>query len=176
MNFIMKLNPIPMVMEAFTESFGEEFGDDFKVPNLREFAQRGAEALSKIFWKEIDVLLDLFERLWSRIKDVARDPAKLLENLKGAFQDIAHALFNSVENIVKGVWQFVTEIFELVVTFIEGIWKIPLITDFFECSRARYVSHTLTSQLIVHSRMVLTCFRSFPFSMQSRMLPFEFSA
>ena len=132
MNFIMKFNPLPMVTEAFTESFGEEFGDDFKVPNLREFAQRGAEALIRIFQKEIDVLLDLFERLWSRIKDVARDHAKVLENLKGAFQDVAHALFDCVENIVKGVWQFVTEIFELVVTFIEGIWKIPLLTDFFE--------------------------------------------
>ena len=132
MNVIMKLNPLPMVTEAFTESFGEEFGDDFKVPNFREFAQRSAEALSKIFQKEIDVLLDLFQRLWSRIKDVARDLAKVLENLKGAFQDIAHALFDSVENIVKGVWQFVTEVYGLVVTFVEGIWKIPLLTDFFE--------------------------------------------
>lgn len=128
----MKLNPLPMVMEAFSESFGEEFGDDFEIPNLGQFTQRAAEVLSKIFQKKIDVLLGLFQRLWSRIKDVARDPAKVLENLKGAFQDIAHALFDSVENIVKGVWQFVTEIFGLVVTFIEGIWKVPLLTDFFE--------------------------------------------
>ena len=55
------------------------------------------------------MLLDLFQRLWSRIKDVARDPTKVLENLKGAFQDIVHALFVSMENIVKGVWQFVTD-------------------------------------------------------------------
>ena len=33
-NFIMKLNPLSIVTEAFTESFGEEFGDDFKVPKL----------------------------------------------------------------------------------------------------------------------------------------------
>ena len=48
MNFIMKLNPLPIVTEAFTESFGEEFDDDFKVPNFQELAQRGAEALSNI--------------------------------------------------------------------------------------------------------------------------------
>ena len=78
------------------------------------------------------MLLDLIQRLWSRIENVARDPAKVLENLKGAFQDIAHALFDTVENVVKGVWHFMTEMFGLVVTFIEGIWKIPLLTDFFE--------------------------------------------
>ena len=111
MHFIMKLNPLPMLLEAFSESFGEEFGDDFKIPNLGQFTQRAAEVLSKVFQKEIDVLLDLFQRLWSRVKDVARDPAKVLENLEGAFQDIAHALSDTVENIVKGVWQFVTEIF-----------------------------------------------------------------
>ena len=131
-NFIMKLNPLPVVMEAFTESFGEEFGDDFKVPNLGQFAQRAAEALSKVFHKEIDVLLDLFQRLWNRIQSVARNPAKVQENLKGAFQDIAHALFDTVENIMKGLWQFMIEMFGFVVTFIEGIWKIPLLTDFFE--------------------------------------------
>lgn len=88
MNYIMKLNPIPKIMEAFTESFGEEFGDDFKVPNLGEFAQRGAEVLSKIFQKEIDLLLDSFQRLWSRIEDVARDPAKVLGVSKVLFKTL----------------------------------------------------------------------------------------
>ncbi|KAL8835441.1 MAG: hypothetical protein Q9170_003318 [Blastenia crenularia] len=131
-NFIKKLIPLSIITEAFTESFGEEFGDDFEVPNLAHFAQQAAEALSEIFKKELDVLLDLIQRLWSRIENVARDPAKVLENLKGAFQDIAHALFDTVENVVKGVWQFLTEMFGLVVTFIEGVWKIPLVTDFYE--------------------------------------------
>ncbi|KAL8823007.1 MAG: hypothetical protein Q9191_006270, partial [Dirinaria sp. TL-2023a] len=131
-NFITKFNPLSIVTEAFTESFSEEFGDDFKFPDLGQFAQRAAEALSKVFRKEIEVLLDLFTRLWRRIEDIARDPAKVLENLKFAFQDIAHALFDTVENVVKGVWEFVTEMFGLVVTFIEGVWKIPLLTDFFE--------------------------------------------
>ena len=173
MNYIMKLNPIPKVMEAFTESFGEEFGDDFKVPSLGEFAQRGAEMLSKVFQKEINVLLDLFQRLWSRIEDVARDPAKVLENLKGAFQDIAHALFDSVENVVKGVWQFVTEIFGLVVTFIEDTWKIPLLTDFFEWFTGQVCLLYIHEPTHRPFKVVLTCFRSFPFSMQSRLLPFE---
>ena len=84
-NFIMKLNPIPVAMEALTESFGEELGNDFPVPNLGQVTQRAAEALSKAFHKEIDVKLSIGNIFYARPFSTTSVIEKTLQQLVPLF-------------------------------------------------------------------------------------------
>jgi hypothetical protein len=128
---LMKLNPLPFILETLSESAGELLGDDFSFPSIGKFSQKATEILNNAFQSELSIVITLLESLWNRIKDVAKDVTKVLEALQGALKDIAHALFNAIRTGIKAIWSLIPEFIELVNTFLKGKWKIPFITDFF---------------------------------------------
>jgi phage-related protein len=128
-----KLNPLGIILEAFTEEFSASgLGDDFQVPKLAQYLSPLATTLWDGFQAVIADFMEFIKGLWSKISDSVSDPSQALEKLKAALQEAFWFIFNTVKTLVKTAWQAVGDFMDAVVHFIEAEWKFPLITSLFE--------------------------------------------
>lgn len=130
---LMKLNPLPLILEAFSEEFDESgLGDDIQVPNFAEFLSPLGTTLWDGFQTVVADIMDFIKDLWSKVSDSTSDPAKAMDKIRQAFQAGFWLIFNTIKTLVKTAWQAIGEFMDALVKFLEAKWKFPFITSLFE--------------------------------------------
>jgi hypothetical protein len=131
--FLMKMNPLSLILEAFTEEWEDSgLGEDFVFPNLVEFLTPLAKTLWEGFQTVIADFLEYIKDLWTKVSDVVSDPSQAMQKLKEALQSSAWMLFNTIKTLVTTAWRAVGELMDGLTKFLEAKWKFPYITALFE--------------------------------------------
>lgn len=133
LKFLMKFNPISIILEAAGEAFEEEgLSDLFQFPSFTALNSIMTETLPRLLESQLDNLMRLVESLAAKFGPMLKDPSIAFAVLQEALRDIFWTLFDAVKLMVQGVWDIMGGLLEQTMEFLKGKWKLPLVTSLFE--------------------------------------------
>lgn len=133
LKFIMKFNPLTIILEAAGEAFDEsELADMFEGPSLAPLLSIFTEILPKLMDEQLGIFFRLIEDLQEKATQFARNSGGFLDQVKSLMGDAMWTMFDSLKSILMTIWEIFGKVIEQVFELAMGTWKIPLITSVWE--------------------------------------------
>jgi hypothetical protein len=131
--FLMKFNPLSIILEAAGEAFEEgELGEMFQFPSFAALNDILTDTLPRILESQLANLVRLLEDMAEKLQPMIKDPSTTFSVLKDLLQNVFWTLFDAIKLMIQGVWDIMGGIIEQAMEFFKGKWKLPLITSLFE--------------------------------------------
>lgn len=131
--FLMKFNPISIILEAAGEAFEEEgLSEMFQFPSFAALNNILTDTLPRVLESQVANLTRLLEGMADKLQPLIKDPSTTFSVLKDVLRDVFWTLFDAIKLMIQGVWDIMGGLIEQAMEFFKAKWKLPLVTSLFE--------------------------------------------